>query len=364
MTNPVFGNNVFSKAVGFNDAPKLRRFETTDIVRRLGVITPRKVVLKNYPVENPTAVFNAAVTVKDDKAFIIARIVMGYFLYVSAIVSMEVPLQEIYDGTVSRKAYEASIVLYPSTKYDIWGAEDPRAYEFDGKLCMTYTGRTSDYFKPVASWERTLPVTAVLNSDGKWVRKYVHVMPESLRKHVISDKDAFLARLDGEAVFLHRPHMDDNYQYLTASRVKEDGLAREGLVELEEYGTTWVMPHAPFELKLGWSAPIINVGPDKVVALAHGVDNDLEVYRALAVLLKYSRNEGFVVEAVTPTYIMEPRDPSELFGDRPYTIFPCGVWMVDKEKALITYGAGDYMVGIGELDINELLGLLDKGRIY
>ncbi len=363
MVNPVFGNNVFKKAVGFKEVCRVRRFETKDIVKRLGSITPKRLVLRNYPVENPTAVFNAAVTVDGDKAVIIARIVMGYFLYVSAIVSFEIPVQELIDGSFSRKVVEASIILYPSTKYDIWGAEDPRVYEFDGRIYMTYTGRTAEYFKPVASLERTLPVTAVKCGNG-WCRRYVHVMAKSLRRHVISDKDAFLSRLDGEAVFLHRPHMDDNYQYLAASKVPDKELRGEGFVELEGRDTTWVMPHAGFEEKLGWSAPLIRLGSDRLVAIAHGVDNVIEVYRALAIMLKYSRSEGFVVEAVTPTYIMEPRHPSELFGDRPYTIFPCGAWLISKDEAIITYGAGDYVVGVGLLDINELMGMLDKGRIY
>ncbi len=361
--NPIFGNNAFRKAAGFEEVRRVRRFRTNDIVRRLGVITPKHVVLRNYPVENPTAIFNAAVTVgPGDEVNVVARIVMGYFLYVSAIVSLKIPLAEVLDRSFSRKTYEAEIVLYPSTKYDIWGAEDPRVYDFDGKLLMTYTGRTAEYFRPTTSWERTLPVTAV-NEGNSWKRAFVHVLPAELRRHVISDKDAFLARLGGEAVFLHRPHMDDNYQYLAASLVKEELLRFNGLKEVEGRETTWVMPHASFEEKLGWSAPLFREG-NSLIALAHGVDNNIEIYRALAVKLSYSRSNGFTVEAVTPHYIMEPKEPPELFGDRPYTIFPCGAWLVDGDKAIVTYGAGDYMVGVGIIDINELASELDKGRLF
>ncbi|MNN90454.1 hypothetical protein D3C81_2084040 [compost metagenome] len=80
--------------------------------------------------------------------------------------------------------------------------------------------------------------------------------------------------------------------------------------------------------------------------------------------LEYSRNEGIIVKAVTPTYIMEPKLLYEIFGDRPYTIFSCGLWRLSRDKILISYGAGDYMIGLGEIDLNELLGILDKGRIY
>ncbi|RUM47967.1 MAG: glycosidase, partial [Hyperthermus sp.] len=53
----------------------------------------------------------------------------------------------------------------------------------------------------------------------------------------------------------------------------------------------------------------------------------------------------------------------EIYGDRPYTIFPCGLWQLNGKEALITYGAADYMAGIGLLNIDELKGLLDKGLI-
>lgn len=81
-----------------------------------------------------------------------------------------------------------------------------------------------------------------------------------------------------------------------------------------------------------------------------------------ALELELKRDE-IVVTAVTPSYIMEPKYPYEVFGDRPYTIFPCGLWKAN-DKCLISYGAGDYMVGIGEIDLATLYGLLNKGNIY
>ncbi|MMZ66600.1 hypothetical protein D1872_291100 [compost metagenome] len=61
---------------------------------------------------------------------------------------------------------------------------------------------------------------------------------------------------------------------------------------------------------------------------------------------------------------MAPKEDYEKFGDRPQTIFPCGLWPINREEYLISYGAGDYFSGIGLININELLGELDKGRIY
>ena len=103
-----------------------------------------------------------------------------------------------------------------------------------------------------------------------------------------------------------------------------------------------------FENKIGWAAPPIplNEYGDKVIILLHGVDSDNIVYRVFAIELTLKDDE-IIVNAVTPNYIMEPRTPYEVIGDRPLTIFPCGAVKFNKDHILITYGAGDYMIGFG-----------------
>lgn len=361
----------FKRALGFEEVSKIRRFETRDIVRRLGVIAPNRVYMNNYPISNPIAVFNAALTIAGDDAMIFARVIIGYYLYVSAIIAIPVPLEDIYSGSVNVNYYAAQPVIYPSTKYDVWGAEDPRVTEIDGELFMTYTGRTVNYFNPSIRKERTLPVMAIRRRNYHvWEKLYAFVLPPELRSHIISDKDSFVARIGGDYLLFHRPHMDDEMFYLTISRIPLSRLEKDSrtpprdLVEVEVKDSLWITPHADFEEKVGWATPPIKLSENTVVALVHGVDKELHVYRLFAIQLRYCSSEGFVVEAVTPTYIMEPRKLYEVFGDRPYTVFPCGLWKVDESRALITYGAGDFMIGIGEIDVDELLGLLDRGRIY
>jgi predicted GH43/DUF377 family glycosyl hydrolase len=68
------------------------------------------------------------------------------------------------------------------------------------------------------------------------------------------------------------------------------------------------------------------------------------------------------VDAVTPTYIMEPRLEYEIVGDRPFVAFPCGAVRVDDD-IIITYGAADLYMGIGVLRLDELMTELDRGVI-
>lgn len=358
----------FRKAIGFEEASLVRRFETRDIVRRLGVIAPNRVYMNNYPISNPIAVFNAAIAVSGDDAMIFARVIIGYYLYVSAIIAIPVPLEDIYSSSVNVNYYSGQPVIYPSTRYDVWGTEDPRVYEIDGELFMTYTGRTVNYFNPSIRKERTLPVTAVRRRNYHvWEKLHAYVLPPELRRHLISDKDSFLVKMGSQYLLFHRPHMDDEVFYLAVSRVPlrslEGGGGQRDPIEVIVEDTQWIAPPAPFEDKIGWATPPVKLSENRVVALVHGVDRELNVYRLYAMQLRLD-SEGMVVEAVTPTYIMEPKKLYEIFGDRPYTIFPCGLWQVDESRLLITYGAGDFMVGIGEIDLDELLGLLDRGRIF
>ena len=99
------------------------------------------------------------------------------------------------------------------------------------------------------------------------------------------------------------------------------------------------------------------------MTLLHSVARDIEAYKLFAEEHEIKKDE-IVINAITPRYIMEPREKYEIFGDRPYTIFPCGLWPINKEEYLISYGAGDYVSGIGLLKLNDLLAELDKGKIY
>lgn len=351
-----------------DEAGRVRVYETEEVVARFGVISPDRVILHNYPVSSPASVFNASVAYDpgEDVLRIFARVIFGYYMYVSSIVRMDVPFNDILNRYVNVNRYTGSMVVYPSTRYDVWGAEDPRVYEVDGRLCMTYVGRTINYFNPAIRRNRTIPITAVYDEDLRaWVKRAVFTLSPEVFGEWVSNKDAFLYRAsDGSLFLFHRPHLADETYHLMVSEVK--GLSflsgRGGLEEVEIDGGVEVLRPAEFESRLGWAAPIASIRGSLIV-LIHAVDRYGVVYRVFAAQLRLSRNE-VVVEAVTPRYVMEPRAPYEVIGDRPLVVFPCGAARVGDDSVVIAYGASDYMIGFGMLSINRLLAELDKGRVY
>jgi len=332
-----------------------RENRTVDIVKRLCVITASRVHLKRYPVDNPVTTFNPSIILENHDLIIYGRIVLGYFTYASAVAEIYVPLKDVYTNTYSGH-YTAEITVYPDNKFDMWGVEDPRVYDLEGKRLMTYCGRTVNYFNPTVRTERTLPVTAVLE-NGKWRKLCVFRMPEELRGFVISDKDAFIMKTkDGYKLF-HRLHMRDERFYLVISDIPKNVLNLEEFTEINVDNTSLALETAEFEEKLGWATPPVKIGKEYLVLL-HGVDSEMKCYRVFAALL----NNKAEIVAITPHYIMEPKEKYEVYGDRPFTVFPCGIQLVD-DKLLISYGAADSAIALGEIDLTELLSVLDSNRI-
>ena len=170
----------FSRLKNASEANRVREFKSMDIVNRLGVITPKRVHIKNYPIDTPISIFNATIAVERDNVIVYARIILGYYMYVSAIIKIELPLDDLLTGIVSAGHYPGELVLYPTMKYDIWGVEDPRVSSIGKHLFMVYSGRTINYFNPVFRRERTLPVIAVDMGHDRWVKTHVVVHPQHL----------------------------------------------------------------------------------------------------------------------------------------------------------------------------------------
>lgn len=54
-----------------------------------------------------------------------------------------------------------------------------------------------------------------------------------------------------------------------------------------------------------------------------------------------------MVTATTLRYITVPKESYEMIENRPFTVFPCGIWMLNNNELIITYGAADTFVGPG-----------------
>ncbi len=345
---------MFKVASRYNETiKKLRKFKTIDIVERVGVITADRIFLENHPISNPVTAFNPGIAILNEKIKLYVRIVLGYFTYASAVAEITLPIETL--DKISRLHHNAKIIVYPENRYDIWGVEDPRVYVVDNKLLMTYCGRTVNYFNPIVRVERTVPVTAIYN--GRWRKLCVFRAPENIRKHVVSDKDAFLVKLRSLMLF-HRVHTNAEMYCLTVSRIKEDVPKLRGFKEIIVEGTQILFESPKFEYKIGWGTPPIQVESNRYLLFLHGVDREFQCYRVFAILI----NKDAEVTAVTPYYIMEPKENYEKYGDRPFTIFPCGAIMLDDD-IILSYGGGDSVVALGKIDVSEIMSVLDMGRL-
>jgi len=324
-----------------------RENRTVDIVKRIGVITADRVHLTNHAADHPVTIFNPSILVENDDVKIYARIVLGYFTYTSAVIELEIPIAEL--NYLSEGHYSGRIVIQPDNKYDIWGVEDPRSCIIGGKAVITYSGRTVNYFRP--GLERVLPTVAV-REEGGW--KKIRVFTFSGEK-VVSDKDAFLADTNGLTLF-HRLHTQSDEYHCITNDVPAEVLKGKRLSKSALSKARIALKAASFEDKIGWGTPPIKVGQEYLLLL-HGVDNN-QWYKVFAVLMDKHTN----ITAVTRGYIMEPRESYEVYGDRPFTVFPCGLCKVD-DKLLVSYGAADFASGLGEIDLSRLMALLDKNRI-
>ncbi|HID43568.1 MAG TPA: glycosidase [Archaeoglobaceae archaeon] len=332
-----------------------RENRTEDIVKRLGVITADRVHLKKYPLANPVTIFNPSLVLENGVVILYGRVTVGYYTYASAVAEIKIPFEEIHNSLTLGK-YTGEIKVFPDNKFDLYGVEDPRVYEIEGMRLMTYCGRTVDYFNPAIRTERTLPVTAI-HSNGKWKKICVLRMPPEVREFVVSDKNAFLMKINSTLKLFHRLHMRDEKFYAVISDVPETLLNATELTDVSVNNTVLALEPAEFEQKIGWGTPPVKIG-DEYLFFLHGLHRTSMHYKVFALLM----NEELRITAITPHYIMAPKEIYETYGDRPFVVFPCGSQLID-DSILISYGAADFAMGIGEIDVSELLSILDSNRI-
>ncbi|MDQ7039046.1 MAG: glycosidase [Aquificota bacterium] len=335
-------------------AGRKRRFETVDLVERMYVITSSQIRIKNHPVNRPRSVFNPSMKITENGIRIYARVTLGYYTYASAVAEFDVSFEDLYSKR--KKEFTADLTILPSTRYDFWGVEDPRVYEIEGNTYVTYCGRTVSYFDSHIRVERTLPITAVFR-NGRWEKIAVFRMPDEIRSFVISDKNAFMVKAKDLLLF-HRIHMLNEKFYLSVCKIPEGVLNLDHFEEVIVGDNITVLEEqTDFEAKLGWATPPVRVN-DEFLVLIHAVDKVMGVYRVFAVLM----NDEGLFTAVTPFYIMEPREIYEIYGDRPYVVFPCGAGLKDG-YLYISYGGADSVVGIGRIKLDKLLEILYENRI-
>jgi predicted GH43/DUF377 family glycosyl hydrolase len=316
-----------------------RRFKTTDIAERVGYLSPTQIRIPEYPLQIGTA-FNPTFYLHEGILEVFTRASIGYFTYANTIVrfALTFPFQLAY-GRI-KESPGAELAICPDFEFDFWGCEDPRIVKHGDSFYMAYVGRRSEDGKLKGS----VTITATSKNLKNWKKRWIFLP----RWEVETCKNAFMVFEDRRIWYFFRPKHANGDFSLRIGRLPSLKTLRkhEGICEIK--GDREVLPKAPFEHKIGWCAPPIRVGRSWL-ALIHGVDRKLHVYRIFAVLL----NSHMQVTECTPTYIMEPKTLYERYGDRPYVVFPCGTARLDDEL-LISYGASDSFVAFAKLKIDEI----------
>ena len=341
------------------DVPELKREnKTVDIVKRVGVISAENVRLTNFPMKHPATIFNAGLLIEDNALTLYTRIIAGYYMrpYSSAIMKFHIPIEDL-DGDISKNTYEGELIITPDfdNGYDMWGTEDPRITIVNGRKVIVYCGLTKGFHDPSVKFFRNLPVGAVCEG-GNWKKIGVFKLRGA---KIRGDKDAFLVEMNGLKLF-QRPMMEYKGEFrdlCVISKVPEDIFEASDFREIETYDGVIPIDKEKFEYKIGWGTPPLKVGKDEYLLILHAADMNA-VYRAFAALM----NGKGKITAITPHYIMEPKEIYEKYGDRPHVVFPTGIGLLDDE-VIISYGAADTFIGIGKIDLSEIMSTLDSNRI-
>lgn len=325
----------------------MRKPKTNDIVKRLLVLPPKRIILKNLLSINPITAFNPAIQMQEGEIKVYTRITTGYYTYSSVIAEFALKLDDIYEGVHDK--IEAEVTIIPDSEVDFWGVEDPRITTINGRGFMTYTGRTRWFFEGKVN--RTVPIVAE-RRNGTWNRRFYLKLPPLLDQIVSLNKDAFTQVLDDKILHVfHRPIFENSPPSLWHGTLPLEVLDKEKFREEVIMNNELIMFPADFERNVGWGAPLLKID-DGYIAIAHarGID---EVYRLYSLLLTLE-GDRLDITGVSETYIMEPKEIYEKCGDRPNVVFICGAEVIG-DKVLISYGAADQFIAFGEIELSELV---------
>lgn len=222
--------------------------------------------------------------------------------------------------------------------YELYGVEDPRITEMDGRYYITYTaygphgprvglGYTDDF----VNFNRIALVTEVDNKDAV-------LFPQKIKnEYIMLDRPSGFGEKSGSIWITYSPDL----VYWGKSRV------------LLPPGPGWG------SVKLGASTPPIKTEKGWLV-LYHGVKRTASgiLYRTGAVLLDL--HDPSKIIGRTPHFIFGPNADYERIGDVPNVVFPCALILEPDNNLKMYYGAADTCIAVAEAGLHEVLALCKK----
>jgi len=300
-------------------------------LKLIRVLWPEQFVLSNYK-RRPLAAFNPGVASQGDRIFLFPRMVFEYRRYISSIALLVSDL----DTLLSKEIPEGELLITPELEEELLGAEDPRCYIYRDKIWILYSGKRSSATPPGFSFQQ---MVACLDLDTSSLEKkgsITHPFPSCKNGAIVSKPGKY-------ALLAFRPEDPSGlYPWL-------------GLLDTETLRLRDIKPAIPLEeswIKAGWSTNFLDVRGG-YFGLYHALCKDLAYRHGFALLSK----KGDLIYYTA--LIIEPKHLPEIYGDRPFTIYGCGLSLLD-ETIYFWAGLGDFCIGIYEMDLSEALSLLDR----
>jgi predicted GH43/DUF377 family glycosyl hydrolase len=243
------------------------------------------------------------------------------------------------DERLNKPIYTPREPFEISTDPGFSGCEDARITKIGEELYMTYTAFDGKNSPRVAL--SIITVDDFLDHRWNWSK------PKLISPPGMMDKNScFLPeKISGKYIIFHRL---ENYIWVDSSKnlVFGEGRWLEGSVVLKPRPNSWDslkigICSAPIKSRVGW------------VFLYHGLSQSDGQYRVGAALLDFQDVDNVLARLENP--ILEPEANYECGGgERPGTVFPCGV--VDKGGILyVYYGGADTFTGVATVEFDRLV---------
>ena len=320
----------------------LRRKDVDDVFERSLYLFPQNFRVVNYPRE-PVASFNPAIVFyKNEEVHILPRLIFEYYTYVSSIgITKKVPIQKLIEGKI--RNLDVQVVLHPTFLWEILGCEDPRTQMVGEQMLMLYTGKG---LVQEGKRKERKDVLALANLDASFNVKrkgFFKITWDGEEFTPPSNKDAAFLKIGKDrASMLVRPEIGGK-RICWRCEASLSNLTLDGKT-LEP-----VMANEPWEEKVGWSTNAVKLSSNEYLVGWHGVLKEEESYKnGLAIV-----DEEGALLAVSD-YLLSPKNLPEMYGDKPLTIFGCGL-IIYKEYLIWVGGISDYGIAVFKADLEKVL---------
>ncbi|KYH38172.1 MAG: glycosidase [Candidatus Bathyarchaeota archaeon B23] len=300
-------------------------------------IGPRDLYIENYIRRKPLSAFNPGALLRGGELHIFPRCIFEYYNYSSSIAHFTLDVGEVLEGG-GEGPLRVELILWPRELWDSRGCEDARLYEGGGRLLLLYTGVG---YMEVGGKKTFVQALAEFKGDWREVRRGYFTIIEAGEVYTPRSKDSAILTLKGsEASMLTRP---------TIRGMSFCWRCRADMDEMMMHTLEPVLAPEEWEAKTGWSTNALRLSGEEYLVGWHATSKrDLTYRNGLAVV----DGEGSLL--AVSDYLLEPRGLMEEYGDRPQTLFGCGL-VSYKEYLIWIGGLGDCLIGIFMTELEEAL---------